>query len=114
MRTLLCGDQDPVFTREEILKYTEPKLGYTKESPGFLKFVNVLVELTGAERKAFLQVFETFFGELHFSKNNATPLIIVIIVKIVNATHPEILSLLLAAPLFLLAALPTSIPGLPL
>jgi len=55
MRTLLCGDQDPVFTREEILKYTEPKLGYTKESPGFLKFVNVLVELTGAERKAFLQ-----------------------------------------------------------
>ena len=57
MRTLLCGDQDPVFTREEILKYTEPKLGYTKESPGFLKFVNVLVELTGAERKAFLQVF---------------------------------------------------------
>ena len=56
MRTLLCGDQDPVFTREEILKYTEPKLGYTKESPGFLKFVNVLVELTGAERKAFLQV----------------------------------------------------------
>ena len=56
MRTLLCGDQDPVFTREEILKYTEPKLGYTKDSPGFLKFVNVLVELTGAERKAFLQV----------------------------------------------------------
>ena len=37
MRTLLCGDQDPVFTREEIMRYTEPKLGYTKESPGFIK-----------------------------------------------------------------------------
>ena len=69
MRTLLCGDQDPVFTREEILKYTEPKLGYTKESPGFLKFVNVLVELTGAERKAFLQVFQYFAGKITvFSK----------------------------------------------
>ena len=66
MRTLLCGDQDPVFTREEILKYTEPKLGYTKESPGFLKFVNVLVELTGAERKAFLQVCGTFGGNHTF------------------------------------------------
>ena len=40
---MLCGDQAPVFTREEILKYTEPKLGYSKDSPGFLKFVNVLV-----------------------------------------------------------------------
>ena len=75
MRTLLCGDQDPVFTREEILKYTEPKLGYTKESPGFLKFVNVLVELTGAERKAFLQVFlggiYAFFSKLWISSQNS-------------------------------------------
>jgi len=55
VRTMLCGDQDPVFTREEIMKYTEPKLGYSKESPGFLRFVNVLVEMTGTERKAFLQ-----------------------------------------------------------
>ena len=55
VRTMLCGDQDPVFTREEIMKYTEPKLGYSKESPGFLRFVNVFMETTGAERKAFLQ-----------------------------------------------------------
>ena len=55
VRTMLCGDQDPVFTRDEIIKYTEPKLGYTKESPGFIKFVNVLVGMTGEERKAFLQ-----------------------------------------------------------
>ena len=99
MRTLLCGDQDPVFTREEILKYTEPKLGYTKESPGFLKFVNVLVELTGAERKAFLQVCGTFGGKSHLCHS--------------NTTHPKILSSLLAAPLFLLVALPTSTQGLP-
>jgi len=55
MRTLLCGDQDPKFTRDEILRYTEPKLGYTKESAGFLRFVNVLVGMSGSERKAFLQ-----------------------------------------------------------
>ena len=53
--TMLCGDQDPIFTKDEIMKYTEPKLGYTKESPGFLKFVNVLVGMSGSERKAFLQ-----------------------------------------------------------
>jgi len=55
VRTLLCGDQEPVFTREEILRYTEPKLGYTRDSAGFLRFVNVLVGMTGVERKAFLQ-----------------------------------------------------------
>ena len=79
VKTMLCGDQDPVFTRDEVIKYTEPKLGYSKDSPGFLKFVNVLVSvrvrrqiwitarnvkmkcsirqvgMTGAERKAFLQ-----------------------------------------------------------
>jgi len=55
VKTMLCGDQEPVFTRDEVIKYTEPKLGYNKDSPGFLKFVNVLVGMTGAERKAFLQ-----------------------------------------------------------
>ena len=43
VKTMLCGDQEPVFTRDEVIKYTEPKLGYSKDSPGFLKFVNVLV-----------------------------------------------------------------------
>ena len=37
VRTMLCGDQAPIFNKEEILKYTEPKLGYTKDSPGFLR-----------------------------------------------------------------------------
>ncbi|KAK7477746.1 hypothetical protein BaRGS_00031034 [Batillaria attramentaria] len=53
--SILCGDQAPCWTREDILNYTEPKLGYTRESPGFLRFVNVLSHLTADERKAFLQ-----------------------------------------------------------
>ena len=30
VRTMLCGDQCPVFTREEIIRFTEPKLGYSR------------------------------------------------------------------------------------
>ena len=52
---MLCGDQCPVFTREDIIRYTEPKLGYTRDSPAFQKFVNVLANFSANERKAFLQ-----------------------------------------------------------
>lgn len=52
---MLCGNQNPEWTREDLLNYTEPKLGYTKDSPGFQRFVNVLVDMTPEERKAFLQ-----------------------------------------------------------
>lgn len=31
MRAMLCGEQHPQWTREDLLNYTEPKLGYTKE-----------------------------------------------------------------------------------
>lgn len=31
MRKMLCGDQNPQWTREDLLNYTEPKLGYTKD-----------------------------------------------------------------------------------
>jgi len=31
VRLMLCGDQSPSWTREDVLNYTEPKLGYTKE-----------------------------------------------------------------------------------
>jgi E3 ubiquitin-protein ligase HECTD1 len=55
LQMILCGDQTPQWTREDILNYTEPKLGYTKDSPGFQRLVNVLVEMSGSERKAFLQ-----------------------------------------------------------
>ena len=55
LRLMMCGEQNPNWTREEIIAYTEPKLGFAKDSPGFLKFVNVLYDLNGPERKAFLQ-----------------------------------------------------------
>ncbi|KAJ8668132.1 hypothetical protein QAD02_009795 [Eretmocerus hayati] len=55
IRAMLCGEQNPEWTREDLLNYTEPKLGYTRESPGFQRFINVLLSLTGQERKAFLQ-----------------------------------------------------------
>ncbi|XP_074030516.1 ubiquitin fusion-degradation 4-like isoform X3 [Leptinotarsa decemlineata] len=55
MCVMLCGDQNPEWTMEDLINYTEPKLGYTKDSPGFLRFVNVLVNMTPEERKAFLQ-----------------------------------------------------------
>ncbi|VDK47623.1 unnamed protein product [Anisakis simplex] len=55
VQTLLSGEQCPEWTRDDIMNYTEPKLGYTRESPGFLRFVDVLVGMTAAERKSFLQ-----------------------------------------------------------
>lgn len=55
LASLLCGDQTPEWTKEDILNYTEPKLGYTRESPGFQRFVSVMVDLSSDERKAFLQ-----------------------------------------------------------
>lgn len=55
VRVMLCGDQNPHWSREDLLNYTEPKLGYTRDSPGFIRFVNVLVTMTAEERKAFLQ-----------------------------------------------------------
>jgi len=55
LRLILCGEQVPQWTREDVLNYTEPKLGYTRESPGFQKFVNVISSFSGDERKAFLQ-----------------------------------------------------------
>ncbi|KAJ6649764.1 E3 ubiquitin-protein ligase Ufd4 [Pseudolycoriella hygida] len=54
-RMMICGEQSPEWTREDLINYTEPKLGYTKESPGFIRFVNVLMDMSGPERKAFLQ-----------------------------------------------------------
>lgn len=29
--TMLCGDQCPQWTRDDIIQYTEPKLGFTRE-----------------------------------------------------------------------------------
>ncbi|KHN87510.1 E3 ubiquitin-protein ligase HECTD1 [Toxocara canis] len=55
VQSLLSGEQCPEWTREDVINYTEPKLGYTRESPGFLRFVDVLVGMSSSERKSFLQ-----------------------------------------------------------
>uniref|UniRef100_A0A0N4U4Z7 E3 ubiquitin-protein ligase n=1 Tax=Dracunculus medinensis TaxID=318479 RepID=A0A0N4U4Z7_DRAME len=55
VQKLLSGEQYPEWTREDVMNYTEPKLGYTKDSPGFLRFVDVLVGMNASERKSFLQ-----------------------------------------------------------
>lgn len=31
MRIMLCGDQNPQWTKDDLVNYTEPKLGYTKD-----------------------------------------------------------------------------------
>ncbi len=31
MRLMLCGDQNPHWTKEDLLNYTDPKLGYNKD-----------------------------------------------------------------------------------
>ncbi|XP_065332241.1 E3 ubiquitin-protein ligase HECTD1 isoform X2 [Cloeon dipterum] len=55
VRLMMCGNQNPQWTKEDLINYTEPKLGYTRDSPGFLRFVDVLVAMNAEERKAFLQ-----------------------------------------------------------
>ncbi|XP_075469292.1 E3 ubiquitin-protein ligase HECTD1 isoform X7 [Ascaphus truei] len=55
VQMILCGNQSPSWSSEDIINYTEPKLGYTRESPGFLRFMRVLCSMSSDERKAFLQ-----------------------------------------------------------
>ena len=51
LQLMLCGEQNPKWTRDELMNFTEPKYGYHKESPGFLRFINVLLDMNGKERK---------------------------------------------------------------
>jgi len=52
---LLCGEMKPDWTRADLINYTDPKFGYTKDSRGFLDLVEILVEMKGYQRKSFLQ-----------------------------------------------------------
>lgn len=54
LQLMLSGEQVPQWTREDIMNYTEPKFGYTRETPGFQRFVNVLVNMSGDERKVII------------------------------------------------------------
>lgn len=55
LRNLLCGDQHPQWNKDDVINFTEPKLGFTRDSAGFKKFVNVICSMSGDERKGFLQ-----------------------------------------------------------
>ncbi|XP_041927416.1 E3 ubiquitin-protein ligase HECTD1 isoform X15 [Alosa sapidissima] len=55
VQMILCGNQSPSWTADDVVNYTEPKLGYTRDSPGFMRFVRVLCGMSSDERKAFLQ-----------------------------------------------------------
>lgn len=55
LRSLMCGEQSPCWSREDIINHTDPKLGYTKESSVFQMLADVLVEMDGEQRKSFLR-----------------------------------------------------------
>ncbi|KAI6211923.1 HECT-type E3 ubiquitin transferase [Aphelenchoides besseyi] len=55
VQKLLSGEQYPEWSRDDLINFTEPKLGYSRDSPGFLRFVDVVAAMTPSERKAFLQ-----------------------------------------------------------
>lgn len=56
IQLMLCGEQVPKWTYDELLLYTEPKYGYHKDSPGFLRLLKVLVAMNGDERKVRIYI----------------------------------------------------------
>ena len=64
---MLCGEQTPQWTYEELMMYTEPKYGYHKDSPGFIRLINVLVAMSGEERKVCKS--SAFFLDLFFYRD---------------------------------------------
>jgi E3 ubiquitin-protein ligase HECTD1 len=54
VQLLLNGEQMVSWTHADLLAYTEPKYGYSKDSPHFLMFLDVLLELDDKEKRAFL------------------------------------------------------------
>ncbi|KAH9285088.1 E3 ubiquitin-protein ligase HECTD1 [Echinococcus granulosus] len=52
---LISGASGVSWTREELLAYTSPILGYTKSSPAFLLLIDVLVAFDTGERRKFLR-----------------------------------------------------------
>ena len=60
IQLMLSGEQAPEWSYDDLMNYAEPKFGYTKESPGFIRLVNVLVNMNGEERKVLLYFFAVF------------------------------------------------------
>uniref|UniRef100_A0A094ZS69 E3 ubiquitin-protein ligase n=1 Tax=Schistosoma haematobium TaxID=6185 RepID=A0A094ZS69_SCHHA len=52
---LIAGDSVVHWTREDLLAYTVPSLGFTKQSPTYQMLINVLCNFNSSERRAFLQ-----------------------------------------------------------
>ncbi|CAF2541147.1 unnamed protein product [Rotaria sp. Silwood2] len=55
LQLVLCGNQWPSWTLDDLLTYIEPSHGFTRESAGFTKFLNVMLALDGLERKSVVQ-----------------------------------------------------------
>lgn len=86
VRLMLCGEQTPRWSFDELIMYTEPKYGYHKESPGFIRLINVLVAMNGQERKVSLYSFtKSFDFDLGMKEENP--------IKIPNIVKLCILSL---------------------
>ena len=51
LQLMISGEQVPQWTKEDVLSYTEPKYGFTRDSPVYLRFVNVLADMSGEEKK---------------------------------------------------------------
>lgn len=43
VRMMICGEQHPQWTREDLINYTEPKLGYSKDRYSFFFTIIILV-----------------------------------------------------------------------
>ena len=54
VRVLISGEPYPNWDKTDLLTYTEPKSGYTKDNAFFHTIVDVLNEFSPAERKLFL------------------------------------------------------------
>eukprot|EP00041_Stephanoeca_diplocostata_P036623 m.1344514 g.1344514 ORF g.1344514 m.1344514 type:complete len:2563 (-) comp24902_c1_seq2:195-7883(-) len=54
VQRILCGEQEPQWDMEALVNFTEPKHGYKRDSRAYLNFLEVLLELSSDERKAFL------------------------------------------------------------
>ena len=59
LQLLLCGDQAPSWSREDLLRHTEPKNGYTRDSPGYQMFVDVAAAMSPDERKVTIIIILT-------------------------------------------------------
>jgi hypothetical protein len=74
LQLVLCGNQWPSWTLDDLLTYVEPNHGFTRDrfvehalrltliaivcqsfSSGYIKFLNVMLALDGVERKSVIQ-----------------------------------------------------------